>query len=75
MINRNVALEDKLLNELMKKRDYTDNKVTGAVLSGVAAMYKATGDEKFLMALKLIGNSNEQGMSIKTVMSQPLEKP
>lgn len=30
MINRNVALEDKLLNELMKKKDYTDNKVTGA---------------------------------------------
>ena len=56
MINRYVALEDKLLNELMKKKDYTDNKVTGAVLSGVAAMYKATGDEKFLMSLKIMGD-------------------
>ena len=56
MINRYVALEDKLLDELMKKKDYTDNKVTGAVLSGVAAMYKATGDEKFLMSLKIMGD-------------------
>jgi hypothetical protein len=69
IVKRNLELEDAFVRELGAGVDFGDNEGVGAVLNALAALFKATGDEKFSAAVRSVADKAMEKCSLSDVES------